>query len=80
MDNEEFDYINAIPGAVVQGVGVIGMAVASTSGFWFEFDKEQSNWVEFGKEQSNWVEFDKEQLNWVGVDVRHVYTRYNNNK
>ena len=46
MDDEEFNYINAIPGAVVQGVGVIGMAVASTSGFWFEFDKEQSNWVD----------------------------------
>lgn len=60
MDDEEFNYINAIPGAVVQGVGVIGMAVASTSGFWFEFDKEQSNWVD--------------------VDVRPVYTRYNNNK
>ena len=46
MDGEEFNYINAIPGAGVQGVGVIGMAVASTSGFWFEFDKEQSNWVD----------------------------------
>ena len=60
MDDEEFNYINAIPGAGVHGVGVIGMAVASTSGFWFEFDKEQSNWVD--------------------VDVRPVYTRYNNNK
>ena len=45
MDDEEFNYINAIPGAGVQGVGVIGMAVASTSGFWFEFDKEHSDWV-----------------------------------
>lgn len=60
MNDEEFNYINAIPGTCVQGVGVIGMAVASTSGFWFEFDKEQSNWVD--------------------VDVRPVYTRYNDNK
>ena len=60
MDDEEFNYINAIPGAVVQGVGVIGMAVASTSGFWFEVDKDKPDWV--------------------GVDIRPVYTRYNNNK
>ena len=46
MNDEEFNYINAIPGTGVQGVVVIGMAVASTSGFWFEFDKEQSNWVD----------------------------------
>ena len=41
MDDKEFNYINAIPGAGVQGVGVIGMAVASTSGFWFEVEKDQ---------------------------------------
>lgn len=60
MDDEQFNYINAIPGTGVQGMEVIGMAVASTSGFWFEVDKEQSDWVD--------------------VDVRPVYTRYNNNK
>ena len=46
MDDKEFNYINAIPGSGVQCMGVIGMAVASTSGFWFEFDKEQLNWVD----------------------------------
>ena len=60
MDDKEFNYINAIPGSGVQCMEVIGMAVASTSGFWFEFDKEHSDWV--------------------GVDIRPVYTRYNNNK
>ena len=60
MDDKEFNYINAMPGTGVQGMEVIGMAVASTSGFWFEVDKEQSDWVD--------------------VDVRPVYTRYNNNK
>ena len=60
MDDKEFYYINAIPGTGAQGMEVIGMAVASNSGFWFEFDKEQSNWVD--------------------VDVRPVYTRYNDNK
>ena len=60
MDDKQFDYINAIPGVGVHGMEVIGMSVASISGFWFEFDKEQSNWVD--------------------VDVRPVYTRYNDNK
>ena len=60
MDDKEFNYINAIPGTGVQGMEVIGMAVASTSGFWFEVDKEKSDWVD--------------------VNVRPVYTRYNNNK
>ena len=60
MDYKQFDYINAIPGVGVQGMEVIGMVVSSTSGFWFEFDKEQ--------------------LNWVDVDVRPVYSRYNDNK
>ena len=49
MDDEEFNYINAIPGAGVQGVqgvGVIGMAVSSTTGFWFEVEKEQLDWVD----------------------------------
>lgn len=45
MDDKQFDYINAIPGVGVHGMEVIGMAVASTSGFWFEFDKEHSDWV-----------------------------------
>lgn len=45
MDGKEFNYINAIPGTGVQGMEVIGMAVASNSGFWFEFDKEHSDWV-----------------------------------
>lgn len=45
MDDKEFNYINAIPGVGVQGMEVIGMAVASTSGFWFEVDKEQQDWV-----------------------------------
>lgn len=45
MNDEEFNYINAIPGAGVQGMEVIGMTAASTSGFWFEFDKEHSDWV-----------------------------------
>ena len=60
MDDKQFDYINAIPGVGVQGMEVIGMTVASTSGFWFEVDKDQPDWV--------------------GVDIRPVYTRYNNNK
>ena len=42
MDDKQFDYINAIPGVGVNGIEVIGMAVASTSGFWFEFDEELS--------------------------------------
>ena len=46
MDYKQFDYINAIPGVGVHGMEVIGMAVAYTYGFWFEFDKEQSNWVD----------------------------------
>lgn len=45
MDDKEFNYINAIPGSGVQCMEVIGMAVASTSGFWFEFDKDHSDWV-----------------------------------
>lgn len=45
MDYKEFNYINAIPGVGVQGMEVIGMTVAPTSGFWFEFDKEHSDWV-----------------------------------
>jgi hypothetical protein len=58
MDDKEFYYINAIPGVGAQGMEVIGMSVASTSGFWFEVDKDQPDWV--------------------GVDVRPVYTIYNN--
>ena len=46
MDDKQFDYINAIPGVGVHGMEVIGMSVASTSGFWFEFDKEHSDWVD----------------------------------
>ena len=45
MDDKEFNYINAIPGSGVQGMEVIGMVVASTSGFWFEFDKDNPDWV-----------------------------------
>ena len=60
MDDKQFDYINAITGVGVQGMEVIGMTASSTSGFWFEFDKEKSDWVD--------------------VNVRPVYTRYNNNK
>ena len=60
MDDKKFYYINAIPGVGVHGMEVIGMVVASSSCFWFEADKENSDWVD--------------------VDVRHAYTRYNNNK
>ena len=45
MDDKQFDYINAIPGVGAQGMEVIGMAVASTSGFWFEVDKDKPDWV-----------------------------------
>lgn len=45
MNDEEFNYINAIPGTGVHGMEVIGMSVASTSGLWFEVDKEQPDWV-----------------------------------
>lgn len=46
MDDKEFDYINAVPGAGFMGMQVIGIPVASTSGFWFEVDKEDSDWVD----------------------------------
>lgn len=46
MDGKQFDYINAIPGVGVHGMEVIGMAVASTSGYWFEVDKEKPDWVD----------------------------------
>ena len=46
MDDKQFDYINAIPGVGVHGMEVIGMAVASTSGYWFEVDKEKPDWVD----------------------------------
>ena len=46
MDDKQFDYINAITGVGVQGMEVIGMSVASNSGFWFEVDKENPDWVD----------------------------------
>lgn len=46
MDDEQFDYINAIPGLGVQGMEVVGMVVTSTSNFWFEVDKDKPDWFD----------------------------------
>lgn len=45
MNDDELSAFNSIPGAIISGIGVIGIPFPSKIGFWFEADKSDSDWV-----------------------------------